>query len=326
MHKTRQVHECLEKALQQISFEDAERLRGTLGSTAADALPGMNVDALLASSGGIDTQASAGFARVLLASAQWQPATYAAADAADANDAAADPVTAGVNDPWLKHPAFQLVDSGGAKMIYGQWLDQKLLLLLSAPSFRSEVVQWADACKGRPPTAEPADLVARARRARELLARGTPAGAEPVLLDKARLSLAAIFGAEAREGEDANRALQHLHRKPCKQADKPTCTLCTVHWSFSRRFKALVKTQAVQLPEHAMFDVRDSRPVAMSWCAAPPRRAGAATHTRTHTRLLPIRPRHTTHSLCKGAAPPATALWPTTPRLALYITLTRLYP
>ena len=114
-----------------------------------------------------------------------------------------------------------------------------MLLLLTSPDFRQVVIQWADARNGRPPGAEPEDLMASARDRRTAL--GYTGGAEPALFDKAKLFVAAVFGAEARDSEDARTALTHLHRKPCMRASKVPCHLCTVHLSFSRRWKALVK-------------------------------------------------------------------------------------
>ena len=285
---TRKVHSSLTQALLQISPEDAQRLRSALGDVALDALPNMDVDTLLTNAGDIDKRASTAFARILLGNAQWKPATYAAAAAADADDAAANPAAA---DPWLEHEAFKLVDDdSGSAILFGHWVDQKMLLLLTSPDFRSVVVQWADARKGRPPGAEPQDLMKRARQARKLLK--VTGEDEPALLDKPRLAVAAIFGVAAREGEDVSRALQHLHLEPCRQASKVPCTLCDVYASFSLRWKALVATKdSVPLPPGSMFDVRDSRPKAISWCAAPPRPRSTRTTPHAHPRAPQARNR-----------------------------------
>ena len=261
---TRKVHSSLTQALLQISPEDAQRLRSALGDVALDALPNMDVDTLLTNAGDIDKRASTAFARILLGNAQWKPATYAAAAAADADDAAANPAAA---DPWLEHEAFKLVDDdSGSAILFGHWVDQKMLLLLTSPDFRQVVIQWADARNGRPPGAEPEDLMASARDRRTAL--GYTGGAEPALLDKAKFSVVAVFGAEARDSEDARTALTHLHRKPCMRASKVPCHLCTVHLSFSRRWKALVKDKP--LTDYAMFNLRASKPVALVWCAGNP--------------------------------------------------------
>eukprot|EP00964_Phaeocystis_antarctica_P121855 scaffold85523_cov105-Phaeocystis_antarctica.AAC.1 len=83
---------------------------------------------------GAASAASAALARILLANAQWKPAATAAAAAADADAAAANPAVA---DPWLNHGAFKLVDSdSGSTILFGHWVDQRMLLLLTPPDFR----------------------------------------------------------------------------------------------------------------------------------------------------------------------------------------------
>ena len=212
---------------------------------------------------GAASAASAALARILLANAQWKPATYAAAAAADADAAAANPAVA---DPWLNHDAFKLVDSdSGSTILFGHWVDQRMLLLLTSPDFRQVVIQWADARNGRPPGAEPEDLMASARDRRTAL--GYTGGAEPALLDKAKFSVVAVFGAEARDSEDARTALTHLHRKPCMRASQQGA-VHPVHGP--PPLEGPGEGQAAVLTDYAMFNLRASKPVALVWCAGNP--------------------------------------------------------
>ena len=175
---TRAVHTSLAAALLQPSAADVALMHGFLESATPAALRRMSVEGLLDATGIVDKQACAAYARQLIASTQLRPAraVVAATPAAAAAAVAAAAANPGGNhaDPWKHHPKFQTGD-----LTHGAWLDRLLLQLLGSPTFVQVVIAWADARVNRPAGAVPEDLMASAKRKRQLLGLQAPA---PTLL------------------------------------------------------------------------------------------------------------------------------------------------
>ena len=290
------VRDRLEVALQSPSDEEAAKVRKVIQDATGQEQLALTVDTLLVHATITDRRrkaACAAFARQILGSLRvgTRPAGPAAAAAADADAAgaagggAAGSGAGAAADKWSS--CAELTHEG---VPLGHFVDELVVKLLKAPTFDTDIIGFADAKKHARGLSRgklrPHDLDASYNNSvgNVVVAAGKPAELARFFLSKARLLLAAVWG-EAREGEEALQALEHLHTAPCGQGRK--CKLCTVHDTMASRWEALANGSDVPRNTFVLLKVADSRPPLLARraprCPSPP--------TPAHASLGPARTR-----------------------------------